>query len=188
LLPLIDADTDRAVGLATEVLETFIAQFEAHLFEDLCLKIGIAHGQDGDADLINRLFGAMQEAGADFTLTFRRLALAAERSNAESALRELFANSSGIDDWVRDWRERLASDPQSTVERVVSMRRVNPAFIPRNHRVEAALNAASERGDLQPFHRLLGIVQRPYDDQPEAEGYEQPPEPSERVLQTFCGT
>jgi uncharacterized protein YdiU (UPF0061 family) len=64
---------------------------------------------------------------------------------------------------------------------------VNPAFIPRNHRVEAALNAAYA-GDLQPFHRLLGILQRPFEDQPEAAGFEQPPEPSERVHNTFCGT
>jgi serine/tyrosine/threonine adenylyltransferase len=68
------------------------------------------------------------------------------------------------------------------------MRRVNPAFIPRNHRVEAALNAASEGSDFEPFYQLLGILQRPYDDQPEVAEYEQPPQPSERVLQTFCGT
>jgi uncharacterized protein YdiU (UPF0061 family) len=68
------------------------------------------------------------------------------------------------------------------------MRRVNPAFIPRNHRVEAALVAASENGQYEPFHRLLGILQRPFDDQPEVAEYEQPPQPSERVLQTFCGT
>ena len=188
LLPLIDADTDKAVGLATEVLESFIAQFEAQLFHELCRKIGVTDGREGDADLINRLFAAMQEAEADFTLTFRKLALAAERSNAESTLRELFAQSPGIDDWIRDWRERLTSDPQSAAERAARMRRVNPAFIPRNHRVEEALNAASERGDYQPFCRLLGILQHPYDDQPEATGYEQPPQPSERVLQTFCGT
>ena len=68
------------------------------------------------------------------------------------------------------------------------MRRVNPAFIPRNHRVEAALNAASEHGDIDPFHRLLGSLQRPYDEQPENAEYAQPPQPSERVLNTFCGT
>jgi uncharacterized protein YdiU (UPF0061 family) len=67
------------------------------------------------------------------------------------------------------------------------MRRVNPAYIPRNHRVEAALNAAYA-GDLQPFHRLLGILQRPFDDQPAAVEYQRPPDPSERVRNTFCGT
>jgi uncharacterized protein YdiU (UPF0061 family) len=130
----------------------------------------------------------MQESEADLTLTFRRLALAAESVNAEPTLRELFAQSPGIDDWVRDWRARLVSDPQSAAERGASMRRVNPAIIPRNHRVEEALSAASERGDYEPFRRLLAILQRPYDEHPEASGYERPPQPSERVLQTFCGT
>jgi uncharacterized protein YdiU (UPF0061 family) len=67
------------------------------------------------------------------------------------------------------------------------MRARNPAFIPRNHRVQAALDAA-ESGDYAPFRKLLGILQHPYDDQPEVSEYAQPPEPSERVFQTFCGT
>jgi uncharacterized protein YdiU (UPF0061 family) len=178
LLPLIDADTDKAVGLATEVLQAFMTQFEADLFAQMCRKIGLAHGLEGDADLLNRLFAAMQESEADFTLTFRRLALVAESVNAEPTLRELFAQGQGIDDWVRDWRARLASDPQSAAERAASMRRVNPAVIPRNHRVEEALSAASERNDYQPFRRLLAIVQRPYDDHPDASEYERPPQPS----------
>jgi serine/tyrosine/threonine adenylyltransferase len=188
LLPLIDADTDKAVSLATEVLESFIAQFQTQLFQALRRKIGLADGREGDADLINRLLAAMQAAEADFTLTFRYLTLAAEGANAESKLRALFAQSPGIDDWIRDWRERLASDPQSEADRVASMRRVNPAIIPRNHRVEEALNAASERGDFQPFHQLLEVLQRPFDDPGEGSKYEQAPQPSERVLQTFCGT
>jgi uncharacterized protein YdiU (UPF0061 family) len=100
----------------------------------------------------------------------------------------LFAETSGIKNWLQDWRERLASDPQTAAERAARMRRVNPVFVPRNHRVKAALNAASEGGDFQPFHQLLAILQRPYDDQPEVAEYGQPPQPSERVLQTFCGT
>jgi len=130
----------------------------------------------------------MHEGEADFTLTFRRLAFAAENPGQQTPLHELFANTSGIDSWLQDWHQRLASDPQSVAERAASMRRVNPAFIPRNHRVEAALNAASDRDDLKPFNQLLEILQHPYDDQPDVAGYEQPPQPSERVLQTFCGT
>jgi serine/tyrosine/threonine adenylyltransferase len=187
LLPLIDVDTDKAVGLATEVLESFTAEFNARYLDQLCRKIGLINGSERDSDLVNRLFAAMQEASADFTLTFRRLARVVESPGSESALRELFARSSQIDGWLRDWRERLASDPQGVTERVMSMRRVNPAFIPRNHRVEAAL-AAAEHGDFDPFHQLHGILQRPYDDQPDVADYEQPPQPSERVLRTFCGT
>jgi serine/tyrosine/threonine adenylyltransferase len=188
LLPLIDEDAKRAVGLATDVVESFIPQFDAQFLARMRRKIGLAAASEGDAELVSRLFATMQEAAADFTLTFRRLAAAAESPSDETGVRELFGQAAGIDDWLRDWRERCANDPQSAPERAASMRRVNPAFIPRNHRVEAALSAASENGNYEPFHRLLGILLRPYDDQPEAAGYEQPPQPSERVLQTFCGT
>jgi uncharacterized protein YdiU (UPF0061 family) len=68
------------------------------------------------------------------------------------------------------------------------MRGVNPVFIPRNHRVEAALNAASKDSDFQPFNQLVGILQRPYVDQPESVEYSLPPEPSQQVFKTFCGT
>jgi uncharacterized protein YdiU (UPF0061 family) len=68
------------------------------------------------------------------------------------------------------------------------MRRVNPAFIPRNHRVEAALEAASTHGDLALFHQLLEILEHPYDDQPGGSEFEEPPAPGERVHRTFCGT
>jgi uncharacterized protein YdiU (UPF0061 family) len=187
LLPLIDADTEKAVSQALPIIEPFVVQFEARFLEGTRRKIGLASAEDGDFELIRSLFAVMQEASTDFTLTFRRLADAAESVDAEAPLRELFAASPAFDAWLRDWRVRLTRDPQSATERATSMRRVNPAYIPRNHRVEAALNAAYA-GDLQPFHRLLGILQRPFDDQPAAVEYQRPPDPSERVRNTFCGT
>jgi uncharacterized protein YdiU (UPF0061 family) len=188
LLPLIDADTDKAVGLATEIVQSFMAQFDAHFLEAMCHKLGITAPVEGDAELINRLLATMREARADFTLTFRGLAAAADGALEPTELRSRFPERSDIDQWLQDWRQRLERDPQNAADRAAGMRRVNPAFIPRNHRVEAALNAASERGDLEPFRTLLGILQRPYADQPEAAGFAQPPEASERVLHTFCGT
>jgi serine/tyrosine/threonine adenylyltransferase len=191
LLPLIDSDSDKAVGLATGVLESFMERFDAHFLEGMCRKIGLVSAREGDADLINRLLATMQNDEADFTLTFRRLGLEAERPGREAGatgLRELFAQNSAIDDWLRSWHERVALDPQSSAERAMAMRRVNPAFIPRNHLVQAALDTASRDGDFQLFHRLLGILQRPYDDQPEAADYSLPPAPSETVFKTFCGT
>jgi uncharacterized protein YdiU (UPF0061 family) len=188
LLSLIDPDSEKSVGLATEVLQPFIAQFDARFLEGMRRKIGLSSAMPGDADLIKRLLATMRQSEADFTLTFRRLALAAESPDEQTALRQLFAATSDIDGWLLGWQERLTCDPQTVDERVAGMRAVNPAFIPRNHRVEAALNAASESGDYRPFRELLGILQRPYDDQPEVNEYGQPPQPSERVLQTFCGT
>jgi len=187
LLFLIDPDPERAVALATEVIAPFIEQFDHRFLAGMRRKIGLSSASAGDAELVKRLLDAMQRAHADFTLTFRGLTLAAQGGGEESRLRELFAGSTEFDDWLRDWRGRLASDPQSVAERRARMRAVNPAFIPRNHRVQAALDAA-DRGDYAPFRKLYGILQRPYDDQPGVDEYGRPPRPSERVLQTFCGT
>jgi uncharacterized protein YdiU (UPF0061 family) len=187
LLPLIDPDTGKAVELATAAVKTFMPAFDAQLMTRMRRKIGLASEQEGDAELISALFATMQSAGADFTLTFRRLAGSADEPADDASLLALFSPSSGIEDWLRRWRERLASEPHTAAERAVNMRRENPAFIPRNHRVEAALEAATQ-GEFGPFHRLLHILERPYDDQPGREEYEQPPAPGERVLRTFCGT
>jgi uncharacterized protein YdiU (UPF0061 family) len=130
----------------------------------------------------------MHGAAADFTLTFRKLSAAAESPAGDDALRQVFSGGSAIEEWLPEWRARLARDPQSVAERAANMRRVNPAYIPRNHRVEAALNAASERGDFEPFQRLLAIVQNPFEEQPGASEYELPAAPEERVFNTFCGT
>jgi uncharacterized protein YdiU (UPF0061 family) len=188
LLPLIDADSQKAVSLATAAIDGFIEQFETRFLDWLCRKIGLGTVMEGDADLVNRLLAAMQSAEADFTLTFRRLYEAMREQGEDSALRAMFSDAATIDQWLVDWRARVARDSRSLEERGESMRTASPAFIPRNHRVELALDAATERGDLAPFDRLLAIVQHPYDDQPDATGFSRPPEPSERVLQTFCGT
>ena len=187
LLFLIDPNPEKGVRLATEVLESFIPQFEARFLAGMRRKIGLSSAGEGDADLVRRLLTLMRHSQADFTLTFRRLALVAENSGEESRLRELFEQSSDLGGWLQDWEERLTTDPQTVGERVARMRAASPAFIPRNHRVQAALGAA-DAGDYSHFRRLLEILQRPYDDQPEVREYTEPPHPSERVLQTFCGT
>jgi uncharacterized protein YdiU (UPF0061 family) len=187
LLPLIDPEPEKAVRLATEIIEPFMAQFDARILEGMGRKIGLASAAAGDAELIKRLLSAMQHAQADFTLTFRALAAIAPDPAEAQPLHARFAAPADIDGWLRDWQDRLTRDPQSSAERAASMRALNPAFIPRNHRVQAALDAA-EGGDHGPFHRLLTILQRPYEDQPDVAEYAQPPEPSERVFQTFCGT
>ena len=109
LLPLIDADSDKAVGLATEVVQPFIAQFDAQFLERMRRKIGLASAVEGDADLIKRLFAAMQEAEADFTLTFRRLALAAESARqgdrrCASCSRRPLASMTGCGTGASAWR------------------------------------------------------------------------------------
>ncbi len=125
---------------------------------------------------------------ADFTLTFRRLCDAAAGPEGDAGVRSLFAEPSAFDSWAVEWHRRLEKEPVSGQERAATMRTINPAFIPRNHMVEAALDAAAERQDLQPFEELLDAVSRPYEDRPEIERYATPARPEEYVTQTFCGT
>jgi uncharacterized protein YdiU (UPF0061 family) len=187
LLGLIDPDADKAISLATEVLQPFIDEFDLLFLAGMRRKLGLAAALDGDGELIRNLLTLMQESHADFTLTFRSLSLMAGNPGEQPRVRELFSATSNIDGWLKDWRERLTRETSSAAERATNMRVTNPAFIPRNHRVEAALSAA-ESADYAPFHKLLGILQRPYEEQPDAAEYGQPPAPSERVLRTFCGT
>jgi uncharacterized protein YdiU (UPF0061 family) len=135
-------------------------------------------------DLLKR----MAENRADFTLAFRRLCTAAEGPEGDEGVRVLFANPGAYDAWAAGWRHRLEEESISAAERAAAMRMANPAFIPRNHRVQAVLDAAIERQDFQPFEELLDVVSHPYDDRPGLERYTTPALPEECVSQTFCGT
>jgi uncharacterized protein YdiU (UPF0061 family) len=188
LLPLIDPDTGKAIELATEVVRDFMPDFDGRLLARMRSKIGLVSEKEGDAELVRALLATMQSAAADFTLTFRRLALCVDEQAEATSLLELFTPESGIADWLRRWRERLVSEPLGAAERAANMRRVNPAFIPRNHRVEAALEAASTHGDFESFHQLLSILEHPYEDQPGRGEFEHPAAAGERVLRTYCGT
>jgi uncharacterized protein YdiU (UPF0061 family) len=187
LLPLLAEKKEAAIEVAQEILAGFAPAFEAALNTRLAAKIGLHAVMPGDVDLIRDLLAAMAANAADFTLTFRRLADAVEAGGGDEPVRALFIDPTAFDSWARRWRDRLGREPAPPAERAAAMRRVNPAFIPRNHRVEAAL-AAAEADDFGPFERLLAVVTRPYEDQPEAADLARPPEEHERVRQTFCGT
>ena len=188
LLPLIDPNEERAITLATEAVQAFIARFDVHFLQRMRNKIGLTSEEEGDTELVKRLFAAMQTGEADFTLTFRRLADVAASPSHQAQLRALFTEAANIESWLQDWDERVQRDPKTAPERAANMRQHNPEFIPRNHRVQAALDTAADSGDLEPFRKLLAILQRPYDHQPEAAEYTLPPPPSELPFQTFCGT
>jgi uncharacterized protein YdiU (UPF0061 family) len=123
-----------------------------------------------------------------FTLAFRRLSDAAGSLAEEASLRSLFNGEQGFGPWAERWRSRLMQEPNSADERRAGMRAVNPAFIPRNHRIEAVIEAAVERKDFAPFEELLLVLAKPFDDQAPFARYMDPPQPHERVCQTFCGT
>jgi uncharacterized protein YdiU (UPF0061 family) len=103
-------------------------------------------------------------------------------------VRALFADPGACDSWASAWRGRLKEEPGSAQDRAVAMRGVNPAFIPRNHRVEAALDAAVWRQDFQPFEELLDVVSRPHEERANLARYAMAASPEEYVNRTFCGT
>jgi uncharacterized protein YdiU (UPF0061 family) len=187
LLPLIDADQDKAVDLANAVLKAYGERFQALWLEGMRAKIGLATEEDGDLDLIQALLALMQQQDADFTLAFRRLSAVAG-DGADGVFAATFREPESTAPWLAGWRERLSRDLQAPAARAAAMRGVNPAFIPRNHRIEQAIEAAVEDGDFSLFEALLTVLARPYEDQPAFAPYQEPPQPAERVLQTFCGT
>ena len=185
LLPLLAEQEDAAIESATAVLKGFGPIFQTAYLGGLARKIGIAAMRDGDGELAQDLLVLMGEAQADFTNSFRALC-AAEADVA--GLRAHFADPTPLDAWLERWRTRLAEEASTPAERSTAMRRENPAFIPRNHRVEAAIAAAVQREDFAPFEELVAVLATPWDDQPGFAHYADPPLPEERVVATFCGT
>ena len=186
LLPLLGDDQEAAVAAANAALSGFAHGFEAAWRAGLGRKLGLAEARESDKALADDLLRLMAESRADFTLVFRRLGDAAGGPGIEP-VRELFVDPTKLDPWVIRWRARLAEDSRDPATVAAAMRAVNPAYIPRNLHVEAALEAAFDRGDLLPFEALLAVLQRPFEEQAGAERYATSPEP-DAPYRTFCGT
>jgi uncharacterized protein YdiU (UPF0061 family) len=187
LLPLFSDDKDKAIEQAQVILGEFPNQFTTTYQSGLRRKIGLFTERDGDDALVQDLLDAMAKNQADFTRTFRRLGDAAADETHDD-VRSLFADPSAYDEWGLRWRQRLGEELQTPAERATMMRNTNPAFIPRNHRIERVIQAAVSRDDYAPFEELITVLAKPYEDQPAFADYATPPEPEQRVLQTFCGT
>lgn len=191
MLPLLETEEGSqpaAIASAQEALATFDTTFETALNAGLHLKIGLSTESSGDAELIADFLERMAAHRADFTLTFRRLCEAAADPARDKAVRALFTDPFAYDAWAVRWRLRIAQESLTPQARAASMRSVNPAFIPRNHLVQAALEAAISQGNLQPFEQLLQVLAKPYDDREDAELYSTPATPAQYVHATFCGT
>ncbi|MBN8875371.1 MAG: YdiU family protein [Rhodospirillales bacterium] len=188
MLPLLAPETDAAVEIAKECLAGFGPRFEAAYLGGLRRKIGLQSAEDEDRALIQDLLSRMKDNAADFTLTFRKLAAAAADPATDSGVRAEFTDPSAYDGWATAWRTRLGRDAGTAEERRAAMEAVNPAYIPRNHLVEEALEAAVSHQDYGPFEAMLAVVTRPFEERPGLERYAKPPLPDQRVLRTFCGT
>jgi uncharacterized protein YdiU (UPF0061 family) len=138
--------------------------------------------------LVGDLFGRLASNGVDYTVFFRRLCEAAAGPEKDAEIAAMFGAPGAFHDWVQRWRRRLTKEGGTAEARGRAMRLANPAFIPRNHRIEAMIAAAVERADFAPFETLVRVLGKPYDDQPEFAHLAEPPRPEERVRETFCGT
>ncbi len=179
LLPQFDSDGEKAVAIANERLGAIAGQYCAAWVVVMRAKLGLEGAVENDGDLADGLLAAMDGQGADWTLTFRRLAGAVAGDG--SAVAALFNDPTALHAWLPRWRARLVPD---AALRILS---ANPAVIPRNHNVEAALNAATE-GDIVPFTSLLAQVQRPFDPEAGREAFVLPPPAGLAPIVTFCGT
>ena len=183
LVPLIDADESRAIARATEVVHAFPEIYQRHWLKGMRAKLGLVSEDEADLNLATGFLTAMEGKKVDYTLAFRYLADAA--LGREEPIRALFTDPSAYELWSGHWRARLAREPVTPLARAQAMRCVNPAFIPRNHRVEEALSAAVERDDYAPFETLLNILSRPFADQPEFAAFAEPPPEGQSHYRTF---
>ena len=179
LIPLIDKDQDKAVKIATETINSFEKRYEEKWMNMMRDKLGLFGLDDKDKFLILDLLTWMHEKKADYTNTFCHLMNLAPKKD------ELF-NDNNFNNWKKRWEERLSKNNVSQKKFLELMKNNNPLIIPRNHKVEEALEAA-EKNNLEPFNNLVEILKNPYIQKDDILDY-QIPSNSDKKYQTFCGT
>ncbi|WP_018249883.1 protein adenylyltransferase SelO [Orenia marismortui] len=181
LLPLLDDKQEKAVKLAKDTVSSFAKLYRYNWLKGMRSKLGIFNEEIEDESLIEDLLNMMEKYKLDYTNTF--LALTFDNFEDE----ELY-NSKEFNQWYKRWQQRLERQQESKEYSHQLMKKNNPALIPRNHRVEEALDAAVQKGDYSIMKQLLNVLSNPYAHSPEQVGYSTPPEPSDIPYQTFCGT
>ncbi|MFD2614812.1 protein adenylyltransferase SelO [Paenibacillus gansuensis] len=181
LLPLLNEQEDQAVKTAEEVLSGFAEQYHKNYLDGMRKKLGLFDEEPEDEALIGDLLSTMHQFKADYTNTFRILTLGTTQESMLSGTPEFTG-------WLERWQARLSRQAQSKTESLELMRNSNPSVIPRNYKVEEALEAATVQGDFSVLHRLLKALSSPYDYSCADDEYTALPEPTARPYRTFCGT
>ena len=183
LLPLIGEPE-----AAEEALNVYRPEFGRHMDLLLHAKLGLNERRDEDSALFDRTFGLLQDNHADFTLFFRRLGeLKIDDPGADEALRDLFIDRAGFDAWAADYRARLRQENSVDAVRRESMHRANPKYILRNYLAQIAIEQA-QNGDFSGVHKLLAVLERPYDEQPENDAYAALPPDWAAHLEVSCSS
>lgn len=187
LVPVLDADRERATLQAQQAIDAFPDLFQSAYRRGMARKLGFTDMDAADDVLASDLLELMAQEQTDFTLAFRRLSELAQ-PEYDQGVAQLFEFSDAFGPWLQRWRQRVKSDAQSPVERRTGMFRANPVFIPRNHLVEASIEAAVSEENFEPFNRLVDLLEQRRDYEPGLVEFARPPRPEEIVAQTFCGT
>ena len=185
LLPILSDNIDHAVSLATGVLQTFPDRYEAAWHRGMCVKLGLTVDDPAAPAVIADLLRLMQAQAIDFTGAFRSLGAYLRGDTAKA--RDRFVDRAPFDSWAERWVARVGADGRDLRAVADGVDRANPAYIPRNHLVEAALEAATD-SDLAPLRALLDVLRAPFDQQPGLERYAEPAPESFGRYRTFCGT
>lgn len=187
IVPLLDDDQDKAVELAQAAVNAFPGRFLNAYQQGMARKLGLADYRDGDDELVKELLELMAREQQDFTLCFLRLSELATSKTQRRGL-PIPELPDSFAPWLQRWQQRCSEDALAETERVAMMRAANPVFIPRNHRVESAIQAAVDHNDFTAFHQLMEVLAKPRDFREEFADFLLPPGETERVFQTFCGT
>ena len=185
LIPHVDTNKEKAIELLTETIECIQPLYESYWLSGMRSKIGLTTEDILDEELINDLLKIMEAGQADFTLVFRRLSKTLQGDS--DAVRNLFKEPDAFNAWVVRWQKRLEQEDIVAETTAQAMDRVNPIYIPRNHKVEESLAAAVNQ-DMRPFTKLLEVVIQPFDEVAGNEAYTEPAPTTNRRYQTFCGT
>ncbi|WP_010272509.1 protein adenylyltransferase SelO [Paenibacillus senegalensis] len=181
LLPLLDEDQEKAIKKAEEEISAFGKYYREHWLSGMRAKLGIFQEESEDEELVKELLSLMHKHEADYTNTFLALTFGTTEGNA-------LPDCSEFADWYARWQARLKRQQESSEKTMALMKSHNPAVIPRNHRVEEALEAAVEHEDYTVMEKLLKVLANPYEHSPEQAEYAEPPAPSKVPYRTYCGT
>jgi uncharacterized protein YdiU (UPF0061 family) len=179
LLTQLSSDQEQAVELAQQAINEFPAMYDSEFQRGMCRKLGIVGNQPADAVLSADLFDIMEQSEADFTQTFHQLNKIA--NGDDHLLGETFSA------WLERWQARRQANPKNS-DSLGLMQSANPVYIPRNHLVEAAIEAAVTAEDYGPFHSLVDVLADPWHEREGQEEFAAPPKKDQLVQQTFCGT
>lgn len=181
LLPLLSDDKDEAINMAQDAIAEYPKIFKEKWLAGMRAKLGLFTEEAEDEHLIEGLLSIMNKYGADFTNTFRSLTI--------GSLDEIkMADEEGFKGWYKLWQQRLSKQDKTKEEVMKLMKDNNPSIIPRNHRVEEALDAAVKANDYSIMDKLLDVIKNPYEYSKEQEEYTSLPGPTKTPYRTFCGT